>query len=134
MVVMDTTRIAVTSAAAAVVAWAAKAVAIGLAGGLDKSAFEGPLFLTGLVFFVVAVGSLAVGAVGPSWWARATALTGAVVAVVVAIALAGMGVDALTSSDHWVWNELNLWVLSLGVLALGAWRSSRREPVAEPAH
>ena len=32
----------------AVVAWGVKALVIGLAGGLDKSPLEGPLFILGL--------------------------------------------------------------------------------------
>ena len=123
---MDTTRIAVIAAASAVVAWALKAVAIGLAGGLDKSALEQPFFLIGLVSFVVAVSTLAVSAVSHGWLARIGAVLAAVVGTVVVTALTGALVDALTTSDHWAWYELNLWVISSAVLALGAWHSSRQ--------
>ena len=127
---MNTSRIAVIAAAGAVVAWAIKAVAIGVAGGLGKSPFEGPFFLLGLACFVVAVSTLAVSAVS-GWLARGAAVLAAVVGTVLVTALTGVLIDALTSSDHWAWYELNLWVISLGVLGFGAWHSSRLTP--EPA-
>lgn len=113
-------------------AWAVKAVAIGVAGGLGKSPFEGPFFLLGLACFVVAVSTLAVSAVRRhGWFARVAAVLGAVVGTVVVTALIGVLIDALTSSDHWAWYEMNLWVISLGVLGVGTWHSSRLAP--EPA-
>ena len=125
---MNTTRIAVIAAATAVAAWACKAVAIGLAGGLDKSSFEQPFFLVGLVAFVVAVSTLAVSAVSRyGWLARVAAVLASVVGTVLVTALTGMVVDVLTSSDHWAWYELNLWVISSAVLATGVW-SARRRP------
>ena len=123
---MNTTRIAVISASAAAVAWAVKGVAIGLAGGLDKSAYENPLFFTGLVCALVAVGALAVSATGRTqWWARLGAVMGALVALFVVVAAMSAGFEAVATGDHWVWSELSLWVGSLGLLALAAWRSSR---------
>ena len=121
---MDTTRIAVIAAAGAVVAWAVKAVAIGVAGGLDKSPFEGPFFLLGLVCFVVAVGTFAVSAVH-GWAARLGAVVAAVAGTVVVTVVTGVLIDAVATSDHWAWYELNLWVMSLGLLAFGAWYSAR---------
>src|SRR5687767_9966288 len=124
---MNTPRITIITATAAVLAWAAKGVAIAAAGGLDRSAFEGPLFLVGLVFFLTACASLAVSVVRRHpWWARAGAVVAAFVAVVVAVAASGFVVDASVASDHWVWSELNLWVLSLAVLAVGGWHSTRQ--------
>ena len=126
---MNTTRIAVISAAAAVVAWAVKGVAIGLAGGLDKSPFEGPFFLLGLICFVVAVCSLALSVLGRrEMWARAATVAGSLLAVVVGVVLSGFAVDTLATSDHWVWSEMSLWLVSLAVLAAAARHSSRPRP------
>jgi hypothetical protein len=49
---------------AAVAAWGIKAVAIGVAGGLEKSPFEGPLFRIGLLALVVAFAAAGVAAAG----------------------------------------------------------------------
>lgn len=126
---MNTTRIAVIAAAGAVAAWAVKAVAIGVAGGLDKSPFEGPFFMLGLVSGLVAVGALAVSAVGRrQWWARAGAAVGGLVALIVVVGVTSAALEAVATSDHWVWSELNLWVVSLAVLALSAWHSPRVAP------
>ena len=51
---MSASRLAVLAAIASVVAWRLKAVAIAIAGGLDKSPLESPLFVLGLVAIVVA--------------------------------------------------------------------------------
>ena len=124
---MNTTRIAVIAAASAVVAWALKAVAIGVAGGLDKSPFEGPLFLVGLVSFVVAVCAIAVSAVSRHGrLARVGAVLASVAGTVVVTALIGLLIDALVASDHWAWYELNLWVISLGLLGFVTWYSGRQ--------
>ena len=124
---MNTTRIAVIAAASAVVAWALKAVAIGIAGGLDKSPFEGPFFLIGLVCFVVAVCTLAVSAVSRhGWFARLGAVVAAVGGTVGVTAVIGLLIDALVTSDHWAWYELNLWVISLGLLGFVTWYSGRQ--------
>jgi hypothetical protein len=124
---MNTPRIAVIAAASAVVAWAVKAVAIGVAGGLDKSPFEGPFFLIGLVCFVVAVCTLAVSAVGRhGWLARIGAVIASVAGTVAVTAVIGLLIDAVVTSDHWAWYELNLWVISLGLLAFVTWYSGRQ--------
>ena len=60
---MNTTRISVIAAAAAVASWAVKSVAIGSAGGLNKSPLEGPFFFLGLIFLVVSVCALALSVV-----------------------------------------------------------------------
>ena len=56
---MNSSRIALVAAVAAAASWTLKAVAIGTAGGLDKSPLEGPLFFAGCSCFVVA--SVALG-------------------------------------------------------------------------
>ncbi len=123
---METTprsvRVALVSAGLAVALWAAKAVAISLAGGLGRSRAEGPLFLAGLACFLVAAVSLglaltrgrpvalrlAAGVLGP--------VTGFALAMIIDTALRSVR----PSDPSWVWGEVNLWVTApLGlVLAL----------------
>ncbi len=120
---MNSSRIAFIAAVTAVVSWTLKAVAIGTAGGLGRSPFEGPLFFAGLISFVVA--SVAVGVAltrGRPGWVRV--VTGVVVAPVVGIGFT-MAIDALVGAlqpasplRHWVWTEVNLWAVALAVLAL----------------
>lgn len=120
---MNSSRIALLAALAAVVCWTLKAVAIGVAGGLDKSPFEGPLFLAGLVCFVGAAAALGVALTrGRPGWLRA--VTGVVVAPVVGIGFT-LVIDALVGAmqpasplRHWVWSEVNLWVIAIAVLGL----------------
>ena len=57
---MTSRRIALWASIAAATFWTAKSIAIGLAGGLDKSPLEAPLFFLGLISFVVAVVALGV--------------------------------------------------------------------------
>jgi hypothetical protein len=126
---MNSTRITVIAASAAVVAWAAKALAIGVAGGLDKSPLEVPFFLLGLVSALVAVGALAVSVLGRTrWWARTGAVLAGLVTLFVFVALTTRALDAVATSDHWIWSEVNLWVTSLAVLALGVRQHSRQVP------
>ena len=123
---MNRTRISVIAASAAAASWALKAVAIGTAGGLNKSPLEGPLFFLGLVCFVVAVCTLALSVVGRrEWWAKVATVVGAVVAVAVITVISGLAVDTLATSDHWVWGEMSLWLASLALLAGCVWRASR---------
>lgn len=119
---MNSRRIALWAALAAAAFWAAKATAIGLAGGPGKSPFEDVLFLLGLLSFSVAAVALGV-AVTPAArpWVRALAGLGVFVA---GFAFA-QGVNALVEAlhpaggeRHWVWMEVNLWVGALAVLAI----------------
>lgn len=107
-------RVALTAAALAVTFWAAKATAIGIAGGLDRSPFESPLFLAGLIAFVIAGASLGVAATyGRALWVR---VAGGALAFVAFLALAqavGAVTAALAPADpSWVWAELELWVIA----------------------
>lgn len=124
---METTsrpvRVAVASAGLAVTLWAAKSVAIGLAGGLGRSPAENPLYLAGLACFLVAAFSLgfaltrgrpvvlrvAAGALGP--------VLGFALAVTIDAALRSIR----PPHASWVWTELNLWVIAplALILALG---------------
>lgn len=127
---MKSTRIALFAALAAVAFWTVKSVAIGVAGGLDKSPLEGPMFFCGLVSFIVAVVSLGVAlTAGSRTWLR---VVGGIGAVVVGIVFTTV-VDELVNGyrepgpdRHWAWTEVNLWVVSLTVLALTSALAARR--------
>ena len=120
--VMRSQRIALWAALAAAACWSAKSVAIGVAGGLDKSPLEGPLFIAGLVSFVVAVVALGV-ALTPRVRTSMRVLAG-VGAFVVGLALT-LATDAVVGAfhasgveRHWVWTEFNLWVAALVALTI----------------
>ena len=115
------------AAVGCVVVWALKAIAIAVAGGLDKSPAESPLFMLGFILFVIA------------WVAFGVALTaGRGTAIQVAGAVGGLIVGGLLfvlvedpvgrlvpDSAGWVKEEAGLWVISvLTAVAVLAW--SRR--------
>lgn len=128
---METTsrpvRAALLFAGLAVALWAAKSIAIDLAGGLDRSPAEGPLFLTGLACFVVAAVSLgialtrhrhlgvrvAAGALGP--------VVGLALAMVIDTALRSIR----PAHPSWVWGEVNLWVTAILALVLAGMLARR---------
>lgn len=119
---MNSSRLAVIAALACIGAWTAKSVAIGVAGGLDRSPLEGPLFLLGLLAFLVAVGALCL-ALTPGRPAGIRVL--AVVVGVVVAAGFSLGTNALVTTvrpadPSWVWSEVNLWVGATVLLALVA--------------
>jgi hypothetical protein len=125
---MTASRLAVLAAAASVVAWGLKAVAIGVAGGLDQSPLEGPLYLLGLVSIVIAFAALGVAVAGER--AVIVRVIGAMVGVLVGFALSMLASVAATAiipdSAGWVQAEAGLWFSAL--LALGVavyWRTRR---------
>ena len=117
---MDAARLARLAAVTAAVLWGAKALAIWVAGGLDKSPLEGPLFLLGLAAALTAGG--AIGAALTS--ARPTGLrVAAAVAGVVAGAVVGALADVLSravlpDSTGWVEAEAGLWLSALVLVAV----------------
>ncbi|NLG21388.1 MAG: hypothetical protein GX555_08185 [Actinomycetales bacterium] len=132
---MNLSRISLVAAVLSAAFWAAKATAIGLAGGLGRSSLEDPLFLAGLGFHVVAVVTLVL------WWTRrrhpavrALSLVGGI-AVAVAVTAAFETLLGLVkpADAGWVWGEINLWVLATVLLAL-TWRADRgAHAAARPA-
>lgn len=128
---MTAGRLALVGAASAVVFWALKAIAIGVAGGLDKSPLESPLFLAGLVSALVGAGALGAWVLaGRPTWMR---VLGAVVVIALVVLSAGVGgsiAAALQPQDDpsWVWGEVNLWVSAL-VLAAAVLVQRSREGV-----
>lgn len=130
---MSVSRVAVLAAMISVVAWGFKAVAIGVAGGLDESPLEGPLFVLGLIALVVAFAALGVAVLAGR--SRALMVIGAVVGILIGFALtmlASVVADSvIPDSAGWVQAEAGLWFSAL--LALGAttfWRSRRIERTA----
>lgn len=117
------------------VVWSAKAVAIGVAGGLDRSPLEGPLVLLGFGTSLVAVAALGVALTASRPVAlRVAAAVGAMVAWFVLLLALDAAVSAVEPSDPgWAWEEISLWVAAALLLgAAGAVRSgaARRADVA----
>ena len=134
---MTARRLAVTAAAAAVLAWGAKAVAIGLAGGLDKSPAEGPLFFLGLLCFTVA--GCAFGAAlttGRSVPVRVLGIVAVAVVVMVLSQVIGAVIAMFAPPEdqaHWVWAEVELWFGALILLGATTAFSRRSTMSSEPA-
>jgi len=129
---MNSSRIAVIAATAAAVLWAAKATAIGIAGGLDKSPLETPLFIAGLTCFVVGVLAFGVSLARRARLPlRVVAALGMVVLGVGYAAVLSMTVDGLvtpTADRHWAWAEISLWVGGLTLL-VATWAFARRRSI-----
>lgn len=128
---MRASRVAVLAAVACVGAWGLKAVAIGVAGGLDRSPFEGPLFALGLIAIVVAFVSLGVAvARGRRVAIKALGgLAGAVTGLVLSALASTVACAVVPDSAGWVQAEAGLWFSAL--LALGAtlwWATMRDSP------
>lgn len=117
---MNTSRIALTAAVTSLVAWIAKAVAIGVAGGHDLSSLESPLFLVGLAAQVVAVVALVLAFTrGLHAVVRVAAVVAALVAVMAAVTLIDEVIQRVQPADpSWIWVEINLWVMASLVLGL----------------
>ena len=132
---MNSSRIAQLAATAAAVLWTAKATAIGIAGGLDKSPLESPLFIAGLSCFTIGV--LALGftlARRARVPVRVLAALGLVVLGVGYAAALSMAIDGLvepTAGRHWAWAELGLWIGALTLLAATWVTVSRRGVVTD---
>jgi hypothetical protein len=120
------TTITTVLTAGAVVVWGVKALVIGLAGGLDKSPLEGPLFMIGFLLFVSGV--IAIGLAVTAGRGVAARVLGAVAAFAVTAAVF-LGVDSVVAGlapendPHWVWAEVQLWIVS--VAAAAGWLAIR---------
>jgi hypothetical protein len=129
---MKSRRIALCAALAAVISWAAKSVAIGVAGGLDKSPLEAPLFFIGLISFVVAVVALGIAVTpGVPTLMRIAAGVGAFVVGFAFTLIVDAVVGAFYSAGadrHWVWAEFNLWVSGLAAVAIAVALNRPRQP------
>jgi hypothetical protein len=125
---MSASRLAVLAAIASVVAWGLKAVAIGVAGGLDKSPLEGPLFVLGLVAIVVASASLGVAVAGER--TLAFKVLGGLVGVLIGFGLSmlasAVAASLIPDSAGWVQAEAGLWFSALLALGITATWHARR--------
>lgn len=111
---MSTARIAIALAAAAGLAWALKALAIWNAGGLDRSALEGPLFALGLLLVVGAFAALDAALAGGGPFRRVVAAIGGALAglawvIVIESLVGGLAPD----SWGWVQEEVGLWTAAV---------------------
>jgi hypothetical protein len=131
---MNSRTVALWAAVAAATAWTAKSVSISVAGGLDRSPLEGPLFFLGLACFVVAVVALGIAlTAGLATWVRVAAGVGAFAvgfALTLAVDTAVQAFRAPGVERHWVWSEVNLWVVAVVALTVAvALRRDRLRPV-----
>jgi hypothetical protein len=117
---IDTAHLVLAAAVTSTCLWSAKSVAIGLAGGLDKSPAEGPLFLLGLLAHLTGWIALAVWSTrGRTRGIRTAVVAATVPAVVLATLVIQLLIGVLEPADPaWFWSELNLWVLSVALLVL----------------
>lgn len=127
---MTSSRISVLAATAAAVLWTCKATAIALAGGLDKSPLEGPLFFAGAACFLtgaVALGVTLARRAGTP--VRVLAAVGVLAGCAVYSAVISMVVDGLvepTDGRHWAWAETSLWIGGLTLLVLTLTTAARQ--------
>ena len=125
---MSAARISVIAAITAVAAWGTKGVVIAIAGGLDKSPLESPLFIVGLVASVVAAGAfgVALAARRPAWL---RALAGIIAVVIGAgtVLVVQTLVKAVLPDTGWVEEEAGLWASALLTAAVIIFSLQRRE-------
>ena len=133
---MTAARVALAAAVGALVCWAAKSIAIGIAGGLGESPLEDPLFLAGAGCALVGVVALGLAwTEGRSWLVRGLGVALGVLGFGVAGGAIAVVVELVTPDDHWVWGEINLWLsaLMLVVVARTTTRTMARRGVRAPA-
>ena len=117
---MNSTRMALGATLATTFFWTAKAVAIGIGGGLNRSPLESPLFLLGLVCCIVAAAATGMAvAHRPTVLGRTLSAAGGIVAgALVAVAANAVVAAVAPPSPGWVWGEVNLWAMALILLAV----------------
>ena len=117
---MRAVRLAAFAAVGAVVAWVLKAIVIAVAGGLDQSPLESPLFILGLLLISIAfaAGGFA-AAEGRGTAMRAAGVVGGVVVGLLLFILVETAVGAVVpDSAGWVKEEAGLWVASVVTAAV----------------
>jgi hypothetical protein len=129
---MNSTRLALGATLATTFFWTAKAVAIGIAGGLNRSPLESPLFLLGLVCCIVAAAATGVAvARRQTVLGQTLSAAGGIVAGALVVVVANAVVAAVAPpSSGWVWGEVNLWAMALILLTVNVVLLPRR-PQAE---
>ena len=125
---MNSARLALGATLATTFLWTAKAVAIGIAGGLDRSPLESPLFLLGLLCCIVAAAATGIAvARRPTALGRTLSAAGGIVAgALVAVAVNAVVAAVAPPSPGWVWEEVNLWAMALILLAVNLLLLPRR--------
>lgn len=128
LVDMNITRFALVAAVATTTLWTVKAVAIGSAGGLDRSPLETPLFLLGLACCLVAAAATGIVVAGRrSSAGRALSAIGGIVAILLVTVIASAVVAAVAPrSPGWAWEEVNLWATMLTLMAVNVHLLVRR--------
>lgn len=127
---MSPRRVAALAAVGAVIAWGLKATAIAVAGGLDRSPFEGPLFFLGLILLLVAfvAAGLALAAGRGTVMKVLGALGGLLVGLVVFLFIEEAVGAMVPESAGWVKEEAGLWVASgLTAAAMLVWSRRQKE-------
>ena len=120
-------RIALVVAAAVVLVWTVKALAIWEAGGLGKTSLEDVFFGIGFVTYVIAWALIGIAAAsGRHIGVRVAAAVGGVVAGVALVMVLDSLADGLPSSAGWVKEEAGLWAAALITLGV-AWLIDRRK-------
>jgi len=125
---MDASRVALLAAIMSAVAWGLKAVAIGLAGGLDRSPFESPLFGLGLVAIVAAFASLGVAATRerPLTFRIIGGAVGLLIGLALSMLASFVAAALIPESAGWVRKEAGLWLSALLALLVTALWQTRR--------
>jgi len=125
---MDASRVALLAAIMSAVAWGLKAVAIGLAGGLDRSPFESPLFGLGLVAIVAAFASLGVAATRerPLTFRIIGGAVGLLIGLALSMLASFVAAALIPESAGWVREEAGLWLSALLALLVTALWQTRR--------
>ena len=123
---MTAARIAWYGAVAAAIVWALKALAIWIAGGLNKTGLEDVGWIVGTLLFLATWAALGVAfASGRAIWLRVVAaVAGLVVGLIVFLVLDGAA-DGLPDSAGWVQEEAGLWAAALVTIAV-AWARLHR--------
>lgn len=95
-------------------------MAIWSAGGLDRSALEGPLFALGLVSLLVTFAALGVHVARsrPVWQRVVGAVAAVVIGVLVFLVVEEAASSLVAESAGWVKEEVGLWVAGILVLVL----------------
>lgn len=129
-----TAQLALAAAAASAALWAAKAAVAALTGGNSDSPMATVLFLLGMVAHASALILLMVS------WLPSRGLASRVLASIAGVLLGGvltfvvnLLIGAIQPADpHWVWGELNLWVIATVVLVAAVATVSRRSHMPSP--
>ena len=124
--------VALVAAVAALTLWAAKAAVIA-ASGVDHGFAANALFLAGLLACLTAALSLGIAVTRPRpLWVRIAAGVGAMVLGGVAATVVNALIVTVRDPEagaHWLWGEVNLWIVGATVLALAvALRSRSAQP------